>query len=628
MNKKKLALYNYLMNNSAYWFFNGGSGAWYGEAPLNGVPPTFVSQFSQNRYYDTSRGETSFPYTFTRASNATMFDSAGNLVWAPANMCLQSGDMTQAVWTKTDCTATLPGGLAPSGANVNLVTEGVAGTAIIQQNFSGLPSYGALNISKELKKGNIDWVRLYFGTGAGNFQVWFNLATGAVGTTLTTGTAQAPESATITDLGDGWYRATISIREVNSTSILIGTISAPADNNTARVNNATHYEGNTQLEMWSPTAKSSPMIITGATAIYRQRLDYDPSTSLPRGLLVETVRTNSLLNSAMTGGVAPSTQPTSWNITAVGGITITYAYGYENGIRYIDVTYSGTNTTGAGAFPSIFLGAPAGSIVAANGQTWTGSVYARKIAGADSIGSYALQMRGRDAGSTLIGGQSASVSVATGGASLNTSRNTVSFTFSSASVAFAELILVRTLAIGEAVDITLRIGGSQFEQGFAETSHIPTYSIAATRSPETCTLSTTGWMTSSAGAFYASYTKPVRDTGAQAYGVATTDGNARWVYAISGINRSYDGVNLMSGSAYASNVEQRVVMGLIGGNQRMSVNGGAVTTVAYDGTMTPDATLEVGTVSGASQLNGWIKELRYYPSTTGVSDAQLQALTA
>ena len=65
---------------------------WYKSASylLNNVAPALIHDYAKNRYYNTTDGVISFPVTTTRTTNATMFDSSGNLVWAPANMIAQS----------------------------------------------------------------------------------------------------------------------------------------------------------------------------------------------------------------------------------------------------------------------------------------------------------------------------------------------------------------------------------------------------------------------------------------------------------------------------------------------------------------------------------------------------------
>jgi len=98
------------------------------------------------------------------------------------------------------------------------------------------------------------------------------------------------------------------------------------------------------------------------------RIDYNPTTLQPQGLLVEEQRTNSIRNSTAQGAVAgtPGTVPTNWLISsdANGIAREIIGTGVENGITYLDLKYSGTPTATA-AFAAISEGTTI--VVAANG---------------------------------------------------------------------------------------------------------------------------------------------------------------------------------------------------------------------------------------------------------------------
>lgn len=65
---------------------------WYADQTraLNNVLPSLIHQYDKNRYYNSSDGETRFPFTATRAGNATQYDNQGRIVWAPANNIFDS----------------------------------------------------------------------------------------------------------------------------------------------------------------------------------------------------------------------------------------------------------------------------------------------------------------------------------------------------------------------------------------------------------------------------------------------------------------------------------------------------------------------------------------------------------
>jgi hypothetical protein len=113
------------------------------------------------------------------------------------------------------------------------------------------------------------------------------------------------------------------------------------------------------------------------------RFDYDPTTLLPRGLLIEEQRTNSIRNSTMQGAVAgtPGTLPTNWAVGFPGltGISLaSVAVGVDWGLPYVDLRFAGTATS-SGAIQISMEAASA--IAAVVGQQWTGSMFWKLVAG-------------------------------------------------------------------------------------------------------------------------------------------------------------------------------------------------------------------------------------------------------
>jgi hypothetical protein len=72
--------------------------------------------------------------TFSRTSNATLFDSAGNLVYAPHNLLTFSEQFDNSAWlTKTNCTITANNAIAPDGTTTADTVTATANTATVQQ---------------------------------------------------------------------------------------------------------------------------------------------------------------------------------------------------------------------------------------------------------------------------------------------------------------------------------------------------------------------------------------------------------------------------------------------------------------------------------------------------------------
>ena len=238
----------------------------------------------------------------------------------------------------------------------------------------------------------------------------------------------------------------------------------------------------------SATYVGSDGLLKTAT-INEARFDHNPTTGESLGLLVEEARTNSIRNNTMVGAVVgtPGTTPTNWTVGGSGIGTLTQqvvAIGSLGSLSYIDVRYSGTtSTTGF-----IFAFEPSTSVAALTGQSWTQSVYFALIAGSISninslrhdvvertlVGGSVLQNFSSDFKSTLTA---------------NLTRSTYSVALSGgATTAYAQPSIEFSFASGVAIDITLRIGLPQLEQGAFATSVIPTTTATVTRAADVASI--------------------------------------------------------------------------------------------------------------------------------------------
>jgi hypothetical protein len=194
----------------------------------------------------------------------------------------------------------------------------------------------------------------------------------------------------------------------------------------------------------------------------------------------------------MVGAVAgsPGTIPTNWGQLLIGGLTRTVVgTGTENGLSYVDIRYNGT-ATGAG----IVIGfETVTGIAAANGQTWTGSFYAKTIASSpNAFRSIIVEY-------TSFGGY---VTENTLNISVSSTLNRFTHTYTLAGgVTTARVVngVLAVLTIGTAYDFTIRIAAPQMELGATASTFIPTTTAAVTRladavslNPQTLLGATTG----------------------------------------------------------------------------------------------------------------------------------------
>ena len=135
--------------------------------------------------------------------------------------------------------------------------------------------------------------------------------------------------------------------------------------------------------------------------------------------------------------------------------------GTENGIDYIEVRWAGT----ASATSNILIRCNTLShVVAAQGQTWTGSAFVKLQAGTlTGLSSVQLKTSSRSSGGTQL--DATTTTITPTGAGLATQRSSATVTNADATTAFEALDILLNYTSGGVVDITLRIGWPQLEQG-------------------------------------------------------------------------------------------------------------------------------------------------------------------
>jgi hypothetical protein len=192
--------------------------------------------------------------TFSRTSNATQFDSSGNLVYAPHNLLTQSESFDSSVWSLTDITLSANNTQSPDGTTTaDLVAEGSAGTAFLTRG-AGIVVPGGATIAASCyvkRSAVVNWVRFRLSnsaaTNGGN--VWFDIQNGALGTAANIGSGTGTAGA-IQAVGNGWYRlsVTTTIASADTTGLPL-LCSASADNNTGRAANSAYWVWGAQLNV-------------------------------------------------------------------------------------------------------------------------------------------------------------------------------------------------------------------------------------------------------------------------------------------------------------------------------------------------------------------------------------------
>jgi hypothetical protein len=377
---------------------------------------------------------------------------------------------------------------------------------------------------------------------------------------------------------------------------------------------------------------SSGVLTTAASGA--PRFDYNPSTLQPLGLLVEESRTNSIRNNTGQGAVAgtPGTAPTNWSVggASVGLTREIVGTGTENGITYIDVKYSGT-TTGAGARISQFEAITA--VAALQNQTWTDSVWLKVAAGSTANVGFEHRVVGYDSSSNILESTNSAPAVTS-----SLTRFTATRTLTNAAIAYVSAYVAITYASGVAVDITLRIGLPQLEQGAFATSVIPTTTTALTRNADVASMTGTNfssWYSASEGTVYVDVVSaPVNTIAQQAWYLSDgTANNAMFLRRnTSGspaaavlVSASPQG-DISSGGAISGSATYKTAFAYKANDLAISTNANTVGTDTSASIPTVDRLALGISVASTQSLNGTIRRLAFYPQR--LANSQLQALTS
>lgn len=232
--------------------------------------------------------------TFSRASNATVRDSDGYIKWAGHNILDNSEDFSN--WTTTATTVTSNDAIAPDGTQTadKLLTGNV--TQVISGDYSSnVSTTWQYKHSVYLKYIDHQWIRLQADSNDGN--AWFDVQNGVVGTTKT-----EVDSATIEDVGGGWYKCTIEVTIDSLSSQKFNIALANSDNSTVETNGASvhiwgaHVYNCQYLDMVQNPANTwtggGSYYKTGTSGGYfAPRIEHDPDGNV-KGLLIEEEREN------------------------------------------------------------------------------------------------------------------------------------------------------------------------------------------------------------------------------------------------------------------------------------------------------------------------------------------------
>jgi hypothetical protein len=585
------------------------------------VRPSLLLDFANSKTLDPR-------ITFTRGSTATYWDGH-TTTKAEENLYQPSqGNTPYQNSARSNITS---GQTAPDGTSTaikmsqNAAFDGSSGGYV---GYLQSPIIGGktATLSFYAKADTSNWIRLrHVGYSDSGGDAWFNLSTGAAGT------VDSNITATITSVGNSWYRVTSTYTTPSSGSVYALVYIANADQGTTANTDDGFFVWGGQLEERSsataytpttnaPVVKYQPTLQTAASG--EARFDHDPVTGESKGLLIEEARTNLLLNSGWSNGF------TSWGAYSGGSVKVDSAIAPDGSNDALTLSKTSGNVTG-------YIRQ---SVNVSSGTTYTLSFYAKKgswnylEAGGDAFGNGGDGVIfNLDTGTLDFGSDATITEVGNGWY-----RCTRKYTPTASSVAPFFRVKEGVSSNGDAEGYNyVLIWGAQVEAGAFPTSYIPTSGSTVTRSADDAsitdmsTISPSGEGTLFADAFSR---RPV-SAHSSSYIITRlsydTDNYVDLRYRASGA--SGETVTALGSSKIsatsvnpAAQVDVKLAVSYSYDIFAAAGNGSSVTTAT--GTALPElTTMKIGSLSGNNNMVGTIKKIAFYPKR--LSNDTLQAMT-
>lgn len=599
------------------------------QANFPAIKPSLMLDFANTKQLDSR-------ITYSRASTASYYDGVTTSK-AEENLLLQSQAFNNVAWSIENATATADSTTAPDGTTT---AETITATAATGRRFI-YPSATTTTVNSAsyvesvyVKAGTHSFVQLTVGSQGAEFAD-FNLSTGTIGTTGGYGS-----SASITAVGNGWYRITMPYvaggTNRDFTLAMVSSSSAARGESWTAVGTETIFVWGAQLEQRSAvsayTATTTqaitnyiPKLQSAASGV--ARFDNNPTTGESLGLLIEESRTNLVLRSDDYANA-------SWTKTnsSIDSNTIVAPDGTLTGDKLVEDTATGNHQV-----------QQSGITISAS-TTYTVTTYA-KAAGRDwlfiidnnnpsSVQAYFNVSTG--ALGTVGGSATATIT------SVGNSWYRCSVTFATGPSQSSINLIIRTASANGTTSYTgngfsgLFLWGVQVEAGAFATSYIPTVASQVTRAADAASMTGTNfstWYNAGEGTLY-SEAKLLAVPGGATYPgivkISTDSANKIGFWTIPAATSMYFSVSANNTSSADISVAQSPVSSFlkIAGVYKVndfaaSVNASTVGTDT-SGIVPVVIKMDIGTYDNI--WNGTIKKIAYYPLR--VTNAQLQALTS
>ena len=585
--------------------------------------------------------------SYARATTATYYGT--RTAKAEQNLVTFSQVFQNAVWTDTDNLASVTDNsvVAPDGTTTAAtIVENSANTPHLIRSNTGIAISAGLTYtaSAYLKAGTRQYGALLFYTASTYKGVVVDLSAGTI--TLTSGTILG---SSITSVGNGWYRVTIT-DTISASPTFLAICLSDSGTPTLLLGRPTYLgNGTGSIQIWGaqleqrstvtayqvtttqPVTNYIPVLETAASGV--ARFDHNPVTFESLGLLIEEQRTNLLTYSEQFDNAA-------WtkNNATITTNTIVAPDGTLTGDKFVEGTIA----------DAIACARTGLSFTAAN--TFTGYakagenryVFMRCFASIGNYGNVTFDLQ------TGVITQTNSVGVVTATGSITNVGNgwyrlsvTVSSTSSviniigfvmsnTATPTFNTAGVLATPYTGNGFN-GVYLWGAQLEAGAFATSYIPTVASQVTRAADSASMTGTNfssWYNQAQGTLYVDFVGA--NPSSAVVGIVSVGANSNYIDIRTGsflTSVTLNGGTQQTGipmATYSANTSFRGVTAYQSNDFAAAANGGTVGTDSVG--LVPTAnTLYLASTIGIIPSSCTIKKIAYYPIR--LSNTNLQALT-
>jgi hypothetical protein len=578
---------------------------------LDGASNTSPSEY-------VSVGVLSAPYNGAGVDGVKYFATTNGNSVPVANLVLQSQTFDVATWGKQNAPITPNTQVAPDGsstADTFTDTATNSGHRVFQAGF-GIPS-GPCTASVYLKAGTLVWSQLYADDGATIFFANFNLATG------TLGQKSATANSTITPVGGGWYRCTVTFPSGGGTGSM-----AIFSSNSDVGNDSPSYAGTGKtMFLWGAqyvggSVAGSYTPTTTTQSVASNVVNEAAGAAIPAASLLGYVAENQATNLCVQSQTFDNASWGKLNGT-IAADTQTAPDGSLTADVFTDNATSGNHMVSTPVSPL------------ANATPYTASVYAKKgtlpwlqIMYYDST---ALFFANFNLATGAVGNKHASVTAAVVTLLNGWYRFSITFTTTNTGNQLQLLGSLTDVASAQPSYVgsgqTMYLWGAQVEQASDVSSYIPTGSAAVTRNNDALSYPIATNFDGSLGTLYSECYMPI---------AAPNQWQGTFYWTGYGGNQPTYHVTLKTfflgaiGTANARNLGavNKTACAYSGATGSVCLNGGTVATGAY--TAIPNSGNAIPGGGGAGSPNqciqGCTRNVRFY--ATRLADAVLQSMTA